>query len=83
MSTERVEKHPPDPREELQQLIDELPDDQIRAAVNSVRNLANLPPKSRPASERPWPPPWFGSITSNGRGTAAGMDEVLAEGFGQ
>ena len=44
-------------REELHHLVDELPDDQVAFAATELRR--RLP---KPASERAWPPAWFGMI---------------------
>jgi hypothetical protein len=70
-------------REELLQLIEQLPDDEVPAVLAVARSRA-----ARPAvSDRPWPPAFFGSIkhAKSGRtDIARNVDDYLAEsGFGR
>ena len=58
-------------RDELRRLVEQLPDEQVLTV------LAEAPP------EVGWPPPWFGSITTERSDTSARVDEILAEGFGR
>ena len=70
-------------REELIQLIDELPEEKVSTLLATARALST--PKTH--RDRPWPPAFFGSIkhAADGRtDTASRVDEFLAEsGFGQ
>ena len=66
-------------REELRRLVEELPDEQVPAALTDLRRrLAPVPE----ATTITWPPPWFGSIRA-GSDFSRRYDEVLAEGFGR
>jgi hypothetical protein len=66
-------------RDELRHLIDELPEDQVPAAVADIRR--RLP---HPKDDRPWPPAFFGiGESKDGRtDNARRVEEILAEGFG-
>jgi hypothetical protein len=64
-------------RDELRRLVEQLPDEQVLTVLAEVRRLAEAPP------EVGWPPPWFGSITTERSDTSARVDEILAEGFGR
>jgi hypothetical protein len=64
-------------RDELRHLVEQLPDEQVLTVLAEVRRLAEAPP------EVEWPPPWFGSITTEQSDTSARVDEILAEGFGR
>lgn len=66
-------------RDELRHLIDELPDDQVPAAVAEIRR--RLP---QPTADRPWQPAFFGIGESRDGRTdnARRVEEILAEGFG-
>jgi hypothetical protein len=64
-------------RDELARLVQALPDEEVPQA------LAELRRHLRPASDRPWPPPWFGMIQGDGTDVGARSEELLAEGFGQ
>jgi hypothetical protein len=64
-------------RDELRRLVDQLPEEQVPAALAEVQRLAG-------GAETPaWPPPWFGAVTSGRSDTSARADELLAEGFGR
>ena len=64
-------------RDELARPVREIPDDEVPHA------LAELRRHLRPASERPWPPAWFGIVPGDGSDVGARSEELLAEGFGQ
>ena len=64
-------------REELRQLVDELPDEQVPAVLAEVR-LRSLP---EPVAS--WPPSWFNSFASGRHDLGANHDDLLAEGFGR
>jgi len=64
-------------RDELRRLVDQLPDDQIPAALAEVQRLAAA------AETAQWPPPWFGAVTSKRSDTSERVDELLADGFGR
>ena len=64
-------------RDELRQLVEQLPDSQLPGALADVRRHL---PGGR--TER-WPPPWFGAATAARTDTARRVDDLLAEGFGR
>jgi hypothetical protein len=64
-------------RDELHRLVEQLPEDQVSAALIEVRRLADA------AESSPWPPPWFGAITAGRADISERVDELLAEGFGR
>lgn len=73
----RVSAH----RDELHDLIDELPEDQVAALLADARRRS----RPRPAAQRPWPPSWFAAIESDDlpADLARSHDKYLAEsGFG-
>lgn len=63
-------------RDELRRMVEQLPEEQVPAALVEVQRLASAP--EPPA----WPPPWFAAVTSGRADTAARVDDLLAEGFG-
>lgn len=68
-------------RDELHRLIDELPDDQLSAAVDDLRRRTT---ESEPVGE--WPPEFFGIIDGGNapKDVAANVDLYLAlYGFGR
>ncbi|MBE7187288.1 MAG: hypothetical protein INR67_03265 [Jatrophihabitans endophyticus] len=65
-------------RDELRRLVDDLPDEQVPAALDDVRR------RLAPARDvRRWPPAWFGAGSSERTDVAARADELLADGFGR
>jgi hypothetical protein len=64
-------------RDELHRLIEQLPEEQVSAALVEVQRLANV------ADVAPWPPAWFGAITADRTDVSERVDELLAEGFGR
>ncbi|ONM48159.1 hypothetical protein [Nocardia donostiensis] len=66
-------------RDELHQLVDELPESQLPGLLADARRRLS------PVRTGSWPPAWFGSATSrDGRtDTSNRIDELLAEGFGR
>jgi hypothetical protein len=64
-------------RDELHHLVDQLPEDQVSAALIEVQRLADA------TSSTTWPPAWFGAITAGRTDTSERVDELLAEGFGR
>jgi lysophospholipase L1-like esterase len=62
-------------RDELRPLVEQLPDEQIPAALAEVQRVA----ASGESAE--WPPPWFGAVTSKRSDTSERVDEPLADGF--
>ncbi|GAA1537088.1 hypothetical protein GCM10009788_44670 [Nocardioides humi] len=67
-------------RNELHELVDALPDDQLPAAGDELRRRLR-----KPALDRPWPPEWFGAIDNPDvpKDLAQNVDKYLAaEGFG-
>ncbi|MFT4163640.1 MAG: hypothetical protein QM650_00180 [Microlunatus sp.] len=65
-------------RDELIDLIEGLPDDQIEVVLADVRRLTTAAPRG------PWPPRFFGvGVSNDGRtDNARRADAILAEGFG-
>ena len=64
-------------RDKLRRLVDELPEEQLPAALAEVQRLAERGGASA------WPSAWFGAVTSGRLDTSARVDELLAEGFGR
>lgn len=67
-------------RDELHQLVDELPEDQVPGVIADVRR------RLAPAKLGSWPPAFFGSIDKPRSGrtdVSERVDEILAEGFGR
>jgi hypothetical protein len=63
-------------RDELRRLVEQLPEEQVLAALAEVQRLVGT-------SKAPeWPPPWFGAITAARSDTSERVDELFAEGFG-
>ena len=65
-------------RDELRRLVEELPDEQVPAALDEVRR--QLQPAER---ARSWPPAWFGAAKGSRSDVAARSEELLADGFGR
>lgn len=68
-----------DDRQELHELVDALPDDQVARVLADVRR-----PIPAAAGERPWAPLFFGmGVDKDGRtNLSVSVDELLAGGFG-
>lgn len=64
-------------RDELRQLVEELPDEQVVPALEDVRRRLAV------GDVRVWPPQFFGAGTAARTDTAARADEILADGFGR
>jgi hypothetical protein len=64
-------------RSELVALAEQIPDDEVAAAVADLRR------RLRPVGGRPWPPAWFGIVACDGTAVGARSEELLAEGFGR
>lgn len=64
-------------REELLRLVEELPEDEVPAALADVRRHL------QPVEKRPWPPAWFGMASGDGTAVGARSEELLSEGFGR
>lgn len=64
-------------RDELRRLVEQLSDEQIPTALAEVQRLAAS------TEAAPWPPPWFGAITSKRSDTSERVDELLADGVGR
>jgi len=64
-------------RDELRHLVDDLPEDQVPAALALVRQLT-------PAeSADQWPPAWFGSIRAGRDDTSERVDDILRAEYGR
>jgi hypothetical protein len=65
-------------RDELRRLVDNLPEERLPDVLAEVRRHLT------PASDRPWPPAWFGAGHADRTDTAARAEEILREeGFGR
>ena len=62
-------------RDELHRLVEQLPEDQVPAALIEMQRLTS---EAEPA---PWPPAWFGAITAGRADISQRVDELLAQGF--
>ncbi len=66
------------PREELRELVEQLPDEQVPAAVSDLRaRLTSVPPS------RTWPPAWLGIAEGSADDVSERSEEILAEGLGR
>ncbi|MHA6620567.1 hypothetical protein [Pseudonocardia sp. DLS-67] len=63
-------------RDELKQLVEQLPDERVPAVLAEVRRQIEL----RPAGQ--WPPAWFGSFESGRSDLGRNHGDLLADGFG-
>ncbi len=63
-------------RDEIHQIVDDLPDDQVPTALAFLRDLT--PEVAGDA----WPPAWFGAIVSVRDDVAAQAKEVLRADYG-
>ncbi|MGH3097801.1 MAG: hypothetical protein ACRDMV_17595 [Streptosporangiales bacterium] len=64
-------------REQLARLAEEIPEEEVRPALDELRRHL------RPAPKQTWPPAWFGIALGDGTAVGARSEELLAEGFGQ
>ena len=64
-------------REELLRLVEELPEDEVPAVLDDVRQHL------RAVRERGWPPAWFGAGRGPTSDLAARSEELLKDGFGR
>ncbi len=64
-------------REELLRLMEELPEEEVPAIPDAVRQhlCAN--------QSRAWPPPWFASVKGRTTDAAARSEELLEDSFGR
>jgi len=66
------------PRDELRELVEHLPDEQVTAALSELRaRLVSTPPS------RSWPPAWFAIAEGSATDVSERVEEILAEGLGQ
>jgi hypothetical protein len=66
------------PREELHDLVEQLPDEQVSAAVSDLRaRLTSAPPSGS------WPPAWFGIAEGSADDISERAEEILAEELGR
>ncbi len=66
------------PREELHALVEQLPDEQVSAAVSDLKaRMGAVPPP------RTWPPAWFGIAEGSAEDVSERVEEILAEGLGR
>jgi hypothetical protein len=64
-------------RDELRDLVERLPDDQVPTVLAEARRHLNA------GGEGPWPPAFFGAGRSGRSDVAARSEELLGEGFGR
>lgn len=64
-------------RDELRRLVEQMPDDEVPAA------LADLRRHLYPVRDRRWPPAFFGAGRSSRPDVGVRTDELLEEGFGR
>ncbi|MGI5128390.1 hypothetical protein ACQEVB_16385 [Pseudonocardia sp. CA-107938] len=64
-------------RDELRELVEQLPDEDVPAALADVRR------RLRPVGERRWPPAFFGAGRAERSDVADRTEEILREGFGR
>lgn len=64
-------------RDELRHLVEDLPDDQVSAAIALVRQL------SPAEADEHWPPSWFGAITAGRDDTSERVDDILRTEYGR
>jgi hypothetical protein len=64
-------------RDELRELVERLPDEQVPAVLAEARQ------RLAPVLERPWPPAFFGAGRVGRGDVAARSEELLDEGFGR
>jgi hypothetical protein len=64
-------------RDELHELVEQLPDEDVPAALADVRR------RLRVASGRTWPPAFFAAGRAERSDVAARSEEILGEGFGR
>jgi len=63
-------------RDELRELVERLPDEQVPAVLSEARrHLAAV-------SSRPWPPAFFAAGRAGRRDVAERAEEFLGDGFG-
>jgi hypothetical protein len=67
-------------REELRRLVEEIPDEQVPAALADLRRRLVPVPEVREAA---WPPAWFNSIIDERNDLGRNHEDLLAEGFGR
>jgi hypothetical protein len=64
-------------RDELRALVEQLPEENVPAALADVRRRLRL------AADRAWPPAFFGAGRAECSDVAARSEEILGEGFGR
>jgi hypothetical protein len=64
-------------RDELRELVEQLPEEDVPAALADVRR------RVRSVGERRWPPAFFGAGRAERSDVADRTDEILREGFGR
>ncbi len=64
-------------REELLRLVEELPEEEVSAALDDVRRHL------RAVHGHSWPPAWFGAAEGTSTDIAARSENLLDEGFGR
>jgi hypothetical protein len=62
-------------REELRQLVEDLPDEQVPIVLAEIRRHSHLEVTPE------WPPSWFNSFASGCHDLGSNHDDLLSEGF--
>lgn len=66
------------PRDELRELVEQLPDEQVPAVVSDLK--ARL---TTVGQERSWPPAWFAVAEGSAPDVSERVEEILADGLGR
>jgi hypothetical protein len=64
-------------RDELRRLVEDLPDEGVRAVLAEARRQHEEQPTAV------WPPSWFASFASGRHDLGSNHEDLLAEGFGR
>jgi hypothetical protein len=65
-------------RDELHELVEQLPDDEVATLLARARHRAHPV-----AASAPWPPTFFGSFSDERTDLGRNHEDLLADGFGQ
>jgi hypothetical protein len=64
-------------REELERLVQEIPEDQVPVVLADIRRHLRL------IEDHSWPPAFFASAPGDGTSIAERAEDLLREGFGR
>jgi hypothetical protein len=68
-------------REELHELVEALPDEQVPAAVSDLRG--RLASGATTSAAKAWPPAWFGIAEGSATDVSERVEQILSEGLGR